>query len=430
MIWLQCKLWLFLCLDRLSRIRNPVNSAVVIDPGNERSEKALGYIWIYASTIGEVNAVKPLLDKLQVGHPTKTLVFLSNHQIYSESIGKLFPDSIRIFFELTVVGTEALLRKYPPDLFVVTEIPCMLSDAPCRLPFEVVYRAFRKGASLVAVNGWLYGDSPGCRMDAFEKWLFEVDYLKFFDCFMVQTQDVYIKLVQAGAPIDKVIVAGNIKWDLFGIAPGEVVHTDKADQIGQLVSRFDRIVTAGCIADLQDAALVVEGFSILKQAYPNTLLVIAPRHPESVELMSGILALICKFGLSYEKRSECLVSLPDTDILIIDTFGELRDFYAICNVTFVGRNHNLLEPLAFCKLVLCSENWEISFPSYPVYDSLLKSDLVVEVSTSKEFSAKLAEAFRSDTCPSISSVNEAIRPLRGSTEKQYQVLSALLAPPV
>ena len=69
--------------------------------------------------------------------------------------------------------------------------------------------------------------------------------------------------------------------------------------------------------------------------------------------------------------------------------GELRDFYFAATVAYVGRDHNLLEPLAFDKPVFVGPGWDTRYPSYPVYKMLLDQGALIEAADARA----LAEAW-------------------------------------
>lgn len=68
----------------------------------------------------------------------------------------------------------------------------------------------------------------------------------------------------------------------------------------------------------------------------------------------------------------------DTACLVLDTIGDLRDFYAAATVAHVGVDHNVLEPLAFDKPVTVLPGWESTYPSYPVYRLLHEQGALLE----------------------------------------------------
>ncbi|MGZ8521150.1 MAG: 3-deoxy-D-manno-octulosonic acid transferase, partial [Candidatus Binatia bacterium] len=97
-------------------------------------------------------------------------------------------------------------------------------------------------------------------------------------------------------------------------------------------------------------------FAALRPRFPELSMVLAPRHPER---FAEVEALLRGSGFSWCRRS---VAADDrlfaTDILLLDTVGELSDFFAVGDVAFVGGSlvdvggHNILEPARSGKAIL------------------------------------------------------------------------------
>jgi 3-deoxy-D-manno-octulosonic-acid transferase len=85
------------------------------------------------------------------------------------------------------------------------------------------------------------------------------------------------------------------------------------------------------------------------------VLIIAPRHPERFDEVEG---LVNRAGYDCQRRTRLTGAIKD--VLLLDTIGELRSFYGICDIAFVGGSlvkvggHNLLEPAAMKKPVIFS----------------------------------------------------------------------------
>jgi len=99
----------------------------------------------------------------------------------------------------------------------------------------------------------------------------------------------------------------------------------------------------------EEEAPVVEMHRHLRERWPDLLMVWAPRHPE-------------RFGSAAQQAVDAgwrvatrrLTQWPDQGdaVFVVDTLGELQQFYACADVAFVGGSlqdvggHNLLEPAA------------------------------------------------------------------------------------
>ncbi len=89
----------------------------------------------------------------------------------------------------------------------------------------------------------------------------------------------------------------------------------------------------------------------MRTVHPGALLVVVPRHPNR---FNDVASVIEQSGVSFARRSrEGSGTEPESpEVLLVDSLGELLDFYAACDVAFVGGSlvpiggHNLLEPAA------------------------------------------------------------------------------------
>ncbi len=132
-----------------------------------------------------------------------------------------------------------------------------------------------------------------------------------------------------GAPADRVFITGNTKFDLDDAPP----------PLRPALARFapDRpILVAGSTAPGEER-IVLAAYRQLIEHYPSLALVLAPRHLERVSTVESDLR---DAMLDYVKASS-LEARPDgpphaTNILLLDTMGELRAFYRRASIAFVG----------------------------------------------------------------------------------------------
>ena len=94
----------------------------------------------------------------------------------------------------------------------------------------------------------------------------------------------------------------------------------------------------------------------LQIAVPNVVLLIAPRHSERFEMVYK-LAKTHQFKTG--RRSQETSIEPDTEVVVLDSLGELLGFYDLSDYAFVGGSlvsiggHNVLEPIALEVPVFC-----------------------------------------------------------------------------
>lgn len=91
--------------------------------------------------------------------------------------------------------------------------------------------------------------------------------------------------------------------------------------------------------------LIISAYREIIKKYPDLLMILAPRHPERLPEIVKLLD-----GLQYSIRTEQKEISDDTQVYVVNTFGELDLFYSISDIAFVGGSlvdvggHNIFEP--------------------------------------------------------------------------------------
>ena len=148
------------------------------------------------------------------------------------------------------------------------------------------------------------------------------------------------RFVALGADPARTCVVGNVKFDM---EPGESV-AEKGRELRLRYLGARPVWTAGSTHEGEEE-LVLDAQAALGRA--GALLVLAPRHPQRFE---GVAALLERRGVIFDRRSRAEAVRAETQVLLLDTMGELTAFYAASDAAFVGGSlvpvggHNLLEP--------------------------------------------------------------------------------------
>jgi 3-deoxy-D-manno-octulosonic-acid transferase len=179
--------------------------------------------------------------------------------------------------------------------------------------------------------------------------------LEKISLYLTQSKESAERLVKIGAPADRVRVMGNLKYD---------VQIGEASQITRRVgARLQaRLIVAGSTLAGEEEMLLAAWPAILK-AVPDAALLIAPRHPDRFEEVSG---LIRKSGYSLIRCSDSLntEAISGGAVVLLDTIGDLSSMYGISAVAFVGGSlvpkggHNPLEPAQFGVPVVVGPSFE------------------------------------------------------------------------
>lgn len=387
MSWSESIRWaLFRLLEAASEWRNPT-------PRGSLEPRPTGdnvpAVWIFVSTIGELNAIEPFIQRLRQARPGTKLVLLSDHDHYAHPYLTRYPDASFFYTRGASVDADVLCSRFPPELLVIGEIPCIPSDAPCRFSYAFIRAARRYGARIAIINGWLYGQQPGCRLDDWERRLFTESFLQSVDVACVQTQAVADRLIELGLDRDKAVVTGNMKFDNIKKGDWQVEHTRSPNLLNALIHGSRDVIVVGCLRNLAEQRLTIAAFGQVKKQRPDTLLVLVHRHPEVEENLIGLEHDLDGADLNHARRTVIGDTAPTAtlDCLILDTMGELRDFYAAATITHVGADHNLLEPLGFGKPVTTVSEWHKGYPNYPIFELLKASGGIVVADNAEDLGA-------------------------------------------
>ncbi len=287
-------------------------------------------IWIHAASVGEVNAVIPLILKIRAEHPTTPITLTSNTTTSAAVALKQLPEGVlHIYFPLDYHWAMKRIVKLinPKTIFIVeTEF------------WPSLYRYVnKKNIPLIIINGRIS-----------EKTLHAKDWLKkIYATTLLLVTKVYARsetdkdrFIQLGANTADIEVLGNIKFS--------ALTSDKIEPIN--LSRF--YVLAASTRD-DEEQLIVDAW--LKAEHGDHLLVIVPRHPQR---LSEILTQLKQFNIEIAIRSKNEPVTATTDIYIADTIGELKQFIAGSEFVLMGGSfvekggHNILEVAQLGKAVV------------------------------------------------------------------------------
>lgn len=301
-------------------------------------------IWIHAVSVGEVFAVSQLVQALGTEFPDHRILISTTtdtgHQLACRRFGAenvfYFPLDFRFIM-------RKYLRAIRPDLVVVAETEFWPNFL--RLANEA-------GAPLAIVNARISDRSfPGYR-----RWRFLLrKVLENVTLFLAQTHEDSRRLVEIGAPPDRVSVAGNLKFDIPLPAAPPIVA-----QIRSALRDSGPVLVCGSTVEGEEN-LLLSTLRHLLRTYPAAVMLFAPRHPERFAYVAG-LARQLKFQVWERSRwnGEPLAG----GILVIDTIGELAGLYALADIAFVGGSlvpsggHSIIEPAQHGVAILVGPHTE------------------------------------------------------------------------
>jgi 3-deoxy-D-manno-octulosonic-acid transferase len=178
--------------------------------------------------------------------------------------------------------------------------------------------------------------------------------------YLMQSEEDAKRVNALGAPANRVLVAGNMKYDL---APADENPFVKWLREEMTRSWRSPLLVAGSVMAGEEAA-VLEALAVVERKWPQAILVLAPRKPDRFESAAGVVkqsgrVVIRRGQLSLDEASNgALVRAADTpgSVLLLDSIGELAAAYALADAVFVGGSlepfggHNPLEPAVAARV--------------------------------------------------------------------------------
>lgn len=319
--------------ERLGRVPDEITSAYA------RGEA----IWIHAVSVGEVLAAQPVVNGLKARYPTRP-VFVSTTTETGQRLARERLQSASGVFYFPLDSTGAVrraLRAIRPAIVIVmeTEIwPNFLREAN------------QSGVPVIFANARISKRS----FARYKRWKFLLE--DFFTetlwnatLFLAQTSEDAGRLREMGAPEERIVVTGNLKYDAEPPALG-AFGVWLADQI-KSQERWP-VVVAGSVVEREEEA-VLAAYDAVQRCWRRALMVLAPRKPDRFDEAARLAG---EAGWNVTRRSRLDLAQPlgeSTDVLVLDSIGELAAIYSLGDAVFVGGSlapsggHNILEPAWF-----------------------------------------------------------------------------------
>jgi len=286
-------------------------------------------IWVHAVSMGEVNAAKPLIDKLQKQLPFYEVFVSSNTDTgYDRAVSVFGPEHVFFSpFDFSFAVGHAI-NRLKPAMILLMELevwPNMLSIAE------------ERGIPVIVANGRI---TP--RSAKRYGLLGPIAHRIFRKIRLVMSQDeIYRRrFAELGVPAEKLVVTGSLKWDGAMITDSVSGKDALARAVG--IDPTRPLLVAGQTGDDLEEEAVIRCYQQLRLKWSELQLAIIPRKPER---FSHVASLIAARGFYVIKRSEHADGCKTPDrmvanrpiVILGDTMGELRKFYNLATIAFVGR---------------------------------------------------------------------------------------------
>ncbi|MDX1497441.1 MAG: lipid IV(A) 3-deoxy-D-manno-octulosonic acid transferase [Salinisphaeraceae bacterium] len=336
-------------------------------------------IWLHVASVGETQAALPLIERLIERYPDHRIVVTSFTPTGSALVSARLGERVsNVYLPVdTPCAVARFLRRLRPRIGVIVETelwPNLLLGCKARaIPMVLA------SATLSEKSARRYLRSPmrGLMSAA----------LQAFHIVTVQSAPDAERFGSLGVRQGRIELSGNLKFDLSvdESLPGQAATLRHNWQAG------GRAVWLAASTHEGEEEQVIATFRQLQTRHPNQLLILVPRHLQRFDSVAGIME---KSGLNFVRRSQGETVDSDTEVVLVDSLGELMLFYAMADVAFVAGSltpiggHNLLEPAALAKPIVTGPYCE---SQQQLLDLLAARDAVVQVDTQEELATTIAQ---------------------------------------
>jgi 3-deoxy-D-manno-octulosonic-acid transferase len=410
-------------------------------------------IWLHAVSVGEVNAAKTIVEELKNTFLDFEIVISTTTDTGFARATNIFGEKFKVFyfpFDFSWIMLRAF-RRIRPSI-------CLLMEQEVWPNF--VHFAHQSDIPVIVVNGRI-SDKAFARYEKL-KLISKIIYRKV-TLILAQTDQYAQRFITIGTPEDKVIVTGSLKYDTAQITnkvdgadalaaqlnischceperSDGVAISKRTEEIASVaplprndVIEGERLWVAGATGPDEEKILLDVFSNLIKQRqFKDLRLAIVPRKPERFDEVAQLIKDTGFDFVRYSSIKNTDAKCPDkTPVILGDTMGDLRKFYSLSTIIFVGRSlvpmggSDMMEAAALGKPTIFGPH---AFNFRQAVDALLKDDGAVMVKdeqdllqtmqkclTDKDFTQKIAKNGR-----------EVIKKNQGATAKTITQIAKFL----
>ncbi len=377
-------------------------------------------IWIHAVSVGEALTARAIAGELKERYPGLRLFVSTTTMTGQEVARRSFQVADGIFyfpFDLPFI-VNRVLTVVRPRLFVMMETEIWPN---------LLRVCHERGVKTVVINGRISARSfPRYRLlrPMFRR------VLALVDRFCVQGDETAGRLVELGAPAERITITGSLKFDSLHATGGPAAFGRGAERVLRYfrVPAGRPVIVAGSTMP-GESEIVLGCFERIRTMASHPLLVIAPRKPEHFDAVEQAAR---QAGFRTVRRSALAIDEePKVDVVILDTIGELAHVYLAATVVFVGGSlvdvggHNILEPAIHGKAIVFGpymQNFAEIARSFLEHDAAIQihsarelEDTLLDLISNRERRERLGEAARA-----------VVEANRGAKQRTLDAIATLL----
>lgn len=368
-------------------------------------------VWLHGASVGESLVLATLVEELGGVRPDLNFLVTTGTKTSAELMQRRLPSNAR--HQYVPVDTQAaatgFLEHWKPDLAVFAE---------SELWPNLIVETARRGVPMALVNARMNDRSlrNWRRRPDTARWLLACfDWIGAAD---QRTRDGLEDLTGSAVPL-----AGNLKLEALPAPP------DPHELSRIKVALAGREVWLAASTHDGEDGIALAANAMLKSEHPNTLLILAPRHPERGDEIERLLK---RHKHKWARRSKDEVPTSEDDVWLADTLGEMALWFAVSPAALIAGSlkpgiggHNPIEATQAGCSVLSGRH----VPSFQdVYDAYTEHDAIRWVEDAVDTSEAVADIW-AHRGPKLEQARAAVSAAAGGAlARTVSALRALLEP--
>jgi 3-deoxy-D-manno-octulosonic-acid transferase len=385
-------------------------------------------IWLHAVSVGEVNASRTIIEELKKQLPDFEIAISTTTDTGFSRAKELFGANHTVFY--FPLDFSPVMRRAFDN---IRPAICLLVELEVWPNFVQI--AHQSNIPVVVINGRI-SDRSFSKYRKIKPVVKNI--FKKVNLILAQTDQYADRFRQLGSPAEKVIVTGSLKYDTAQIA-------EKVEGADELANRLkldsgEKLWVAGGTGP-DEEKIIIDTYLKLKKQFHNLRLAIIPRKPERFDEVAQLIKQsgfdIIRYSQiknhSTEKsNTEPRATSDESRIILGDTMGDLRKFYSVADIIFVGRSlvpmggSDMMEAAALGK---CTIFGPYAFNFQQAVDDLLANQGAIMVRDGQDLLRTMQKCLLEPAFAQTIARNgqETIRKNQGATKKTIEQIAALLS---
>ena len=374
---------IYLYVRKIKKKEHPTRYKEKLSQINTSRKKGF-LIWLHVASVGEAMSVLPLIENFEKDKKINKILITTITLSSAQVLEKKFNKNTKITHQFLPLDIPNFVNKFlshwSPDLSIFID-----SEIWPNLIFQIK----KRNIPLLLINGRI-------TKKTFLRWKFLINFAKkIFDKF-----DLCIASNKETENYLKILGAKNIK-NFGNLKFAKTKSSTKNELESSLINKIgNRKIWVAASTHPTEEIFCAKAHLRIKKTFNNILTIIIPRHINRIKTISKELSnLNYKTTLysNFDKMSS------QTDILLIDTYGEASKFYDIAKCVFLGKSlikslindsgQNPIEPARLgCKIYHGPNVSNFS----EIYEYLKSLNVSKEINNSEELSQSLVVELDSD----------------------------------